>query len=163
MRYLTLAATLTGALAASAASAGPLERLGAANSPIAASVKIPEGSTLLFLAGSTPNRQNEGAPAGTPPVFGDTEAQAFSAFTNMEAALKAQGMTMGDVVMMRVFLVADPAKGAPDFAGMNAAYRKFFGTAEQPNKPARMSAEVKGLAVPGWLVEIDAQAAKAGR
>lgn len=163
MRRLILATILAGALAGSAAAApAPLERKGSPTAAIADSIKIPPGSTILFLAGSVPSRLNPDAPAGTPPVFGDTKAQATSAFKNMEAMLKAQGMTMGDVVMMRVFVVADPAKGAADFAGMNEAYRQFFGTADQPNKPARMSTEVKGLANPGWLIEIDAQAAKAG-
>jgi hypothetical protein len=44
---------------------------------------------------------------------------------------------MGNVVMMRVYMAADPAMGNTlDFAGMNAAYAKYFGTAAQPNKPA---------------------------
>ena len=155
MRRLILSAIAAAAFAASAAAA-PLERIGAPTSPISASVKLPAGSTLVFLAGSTPTRPSAGA-------YGDTKAQALSAFTNMQAALKAQGMAMGDVVMMRIFLVGDPAKGgAPDYAGMNEAYRQFFGTPEQPNKPARMSMEVKSLAGPGVLIEIDAQAAKAG-
>ena len=63
--------------------------------------------------------------------------------------------------MMRVFLVADPAKdGKMDFAGMMAGYNQFFGTADQPNKPARITVQIAGLASPGSLVEIEAQAVK---
>ena len=55
---------------------------------------------------------------------------------------------MGDVVMMRVYMAADPAmENKLDFAGMNAAYAKFFGTTEQPNKPARSTFQVAALVV----------------
>jgi enamine deaminase RidA (YjgF/YER057c/UK114 family) len=68
---------------------------------------------------------------------------------------------MGDVVMMHVYLVGDPAIGGKlDFAGMNAAYSQFFGTRAQPNKPARSAVQVAALAVPGPLVEIEAIAVK---
>ena len=44
---------------------------------------------------------------------------------------------MGDVVMMHVDLAGDPAKGGKlDFIRMMAAYTRFFGTKDQPNKPA---------------------------
>ena len=63
--------------------------------------------------------------------------------------------------MMRVFLVGDPAMaGKMDFAGMMAAYSQFFGTTDQPNKPARTTVQVAGLASPGALVEIEAQAVR---
>ena len=77
----------------------------------------------------------------------------------VEAALKDQGLGLGDVVMMRVFLVAPPGQRM-DFAGMMKAYREFFGTAAQPNKPARSTMQVGGLVDPGWLVEIEVTAAK---
>jgi enamine deaminase RidA (YjgF/YER057c/UK114 family) len=98
---------------------------------------------------------------GTPAVYGDTEAQATSALTAIETILKAQGLTMADVVQMDVFLAGDPAKdGKMDFAGMNAAYSKFFGTAEQPNKPVRAAMQVAALATPWGLVEIQVVAVK---
>jgi enamine deaminase RidA (YjgF/YER057c/UK114 family) len=43
---------------------------------------------------------------------------------------------------------------------MMAGYTKFFGTKEQPNKPARSAVQVAGLAVPGALLEIEVIAAK---
>ena len=70
-------------------------------------------------------------------------------------------MNLGDVVMMRVFLVAPPGREAMDFAGMMTAYRAFFGTPAQPNRPARSTMEVAGLVDPGWLVEIEVTAARA--
>jgi 2-iminobutanoate/2-iminopropanoate deaminase len=85
---------------------------------------------------------------------GDTRAQTTDIFKQFEAALKEQGLAMGDVVQMRVYLVADPA-GKLDFAGMNDAYQEFFGTAAQPNKPARVTVQVAALVVPKALVEIE--------
>jgi enamine deaminase RidA (YjgF/YER057c/UK114 family) len=99
---------------------------------------------------------------GTPAVYGDTKAQAGSAVGKIAALLKEQGLGMGDVVMMHVYLVGDPANGGKlDFAGMNAAYSQFFGTKEQPNKPARSAMQVAALAAVGPLVEIEVIAVKA--
>jgi enamine deaminase RidA (YjgF/YER057c/UK114 family) len=101
------------------------------------------------------------AAKGTPAVYGDTEAQSMSALTTIEKILKSQGLTMGDVVEMQVFLAGDPAKdGKMDFAGLNAAYSKFFGTADQPNKPVRAAMQVAALATPWGLVEIQVIAVK---
>jgi enamine deaminase RidA (YjgF/YER057c/UK114 family) len=47
-----------------------------------------------------------------------------------------------------------------DFAGMMSAYTQFFGTATQPNKPARSTVQVAALAAAGALVEIEVIAAR---
>ena len=53
-------------------------------------------------------------------------------------SLDQLGLGFGDVVAMTVYLVGDPARGGRmDFDGFMAAYSQFFGTAEQPNLPAR--------------------------
>ncbi len=99
---------------------------------------------------------------GTAAVYGDTEAQSMSTLTKIQETLKSEGLTMGDVVMMHVYLVGDPAKGGKmDFAGLMAAYTRFFGTKEQPNKPARSTVQVSALAAPWALVEIEVIAVKA--
>jgi enamine deaminase RidA (YjgF/YER057c/UK114 family) len=101
------------------------------------------------------------AAKGTAAAYGDTETQTMSALTKIQVALKNEGLTMGDVVMMHVFLVGDPAKeGKLDFAGMMASYTKLFGTKEQPNKPARSAMQVAALAAPWALVEIEVIAVK---
>jgi len=91
---------------------------------------------------------------------GDTKAQTVGALTRMDEVLKGQGFSLGDIVMMRVYLVGDPATGKMDFAGMMAGYTQYFGTPTQPNKPARTTVQVSGLAAPGALVEIEAQAVR---
>ena len=117
---------------------------------------------LLFISGTSPSPVTPADRGkGTPAVFGDTKVQAVSVLNKIETALKEQGLTMGDVVMMHVYLVGDPANGGKmDFPGMNAGFTQFFGTAAQPNKPARTTVQITGLVGGGALVEIDAVAAK---
>jgi enamine deaminase RidA (YjgF/YER057c/UK114 family) len=100
------------------------------------------------------------AAKGTPAVYGDTKAQTMSALSMIEKILKTQGLTMGDIVQMDVFLAPDPATGKMDFAGMNAAYSTYFGTTEQPNKPVRAAMQVAALATTWGLVEIQVVAVK---
>jgi enamine deaminase RidA (YjgF/YER057c/UK114 family) len=117
---------------------------------------------MLYLSGQLPTPATPADRAkGTPAVYGNTQAQSESTFTKIQTLLKEQGLGMGDVVMMRVYMAADPAMGNKlDFAGMNAAYAKFFGTPEQPNKPARSTFQVAALVAAGALVEIEVQAAR---
>lgn len=117
---------------------------------------------MLYLSGQLPTPVTPADRAkGTPAVYGNTREQSESTFRKIENLLKAQGLGMGDVVMMRVYMAADPAMGNTlDFAGMNAAYATFFGTPEQPNKPARSTVQVAALVAQGALVEIEVQAAR---
>jgi len=79
----------------------------------------------------------------------------------IQALLKEQGLDMKDVVKMTVFLAGDPAnENKLDFAGLQGAYTQFFGTKEQPNKPARSAMQVAALAAPWALVEIEVIAVK---
>ena len=115
---------------------------------------------VLYLSGQLPSPSKPAdRAAGTPAVWGTTTEQADSSFTKIQDLLKAQGLGMGDVVMMRVYMVAGP-DGKLDFAGMNAAYNKYFGTATQPNKPARSTVQVAALVTPGALLEVEVQAAR---
>ena len=119
------------------------------------------GNTL-YISGTNPAPVTRADRAkGTPAVYGDTKTQTMGTLSRVEAALKEQGLGMGDVVMMHVYLVGDPANGGKmDFAGMNAAFTQFFGTTAQPNKPARTTVQVAGLVSQGVLVEIDCVAVK---
>lgn len=145
--------------AASVALAEAPKRIGPEASPISTSVSVPPGGRLVYISGTVPDVINANAPEGSVGRFGNTEAQTRSVLRKVEASLKEQGLGLGDVVMMRVFLVAPPGERM-DFAGMMKAYREFFGTAAQPNKPARSTMQVAGLVDPGWLVEIEVTAAK---
>ena len=117
---------------------------------------------MLYVSGQLPNPMTPAdREKGTPAVYGNTQAQAENVFIKIQTLLKEQGLGMGDVVMMRVCMVSDPAMGNKlDFAGMNAAYAKFFGTKEQPNKPARSTFQVAALVAQGALLEVEVQAAR---
>ena len=97
---------------------------------------------------------------GTPAEYGDTKTQAASVFAKIQKALQDQGLDMKDVVKMTVFLGPDPKIGKLDFAGMQSEYVKYFGTKEQPNKPARSAFQVAALAAPWALLEIEVIAVK---
>jgi enamine deaminase RidA (YjgF/YER057c/UK114 family) len=128
-------------------------------SPIASGVWA--GDTL-YLSGQlaspvTPADETKGTAA----VYGDTKMQALSALNKIQALLKEQGLDMKDVVKMTVFLAGDPDNGNKlDFAGLQGAYTQFFGTKEQPNKPARSAMQVAALAAPWALIEIEVIAVK---
>lgn len=157
------AALLPGAQVASAKGLpAAIERQSLGTFPISASVSVPACSRIVFVSGTVPAVADEDAPLGSIQRYGNTETQTRSVIGRIAATLEKQGMTLGDVVMMRVFLVAPPDAARMDFGGMMKAYTEFFGTEAQPNKPSRSAMQVAGLVDPGWLVEIEVTAAKAG-
>jgi enamine deaminase RidA (YjgF/YER057c/UK114 family) len=98
---------------------------------------------------------------GTPAVYAtDTKTQAASVFAKIQKLLQAQGLDMKDVVKMTVFLGPDPTTGKLDFAGMQSQYLLYFGTKDQPNKPARSAFQVAALAAPWALLEVEVIAVK---
>ena len=159
MRRWPLLAILALGSVASAAAAQDIRRLGIPDFPISASVEVAPGSRLVYVSGTVPEVADESAPQGSVQRYGDTAAQTRSVLRRIEAQLREHGLGLGDVVMMRVFLVAPPGSERMDFAGMMGAYREFFGTEAQPNRPARSTMAVAGLVDPGWLVEIEVTAA----
>jgi len=163
MKLLVVAAALLlGACATvptQLASAGAIEREDIPRVPIASSVRVPAGHHLVYVSGTVPDALDPAAPEGSVQRYGDTEAQTRSVLSKIAAELAKHGLGMGDVVMMRVFLVAPPGQQRMDFAGMMRGYGAFFATAAQPNKPARSTMAVAGLVNPGWLVEIEVTAA----
>jgi len=157
---LCFAVLITAAAVTTAASdeSKTVTRLQTDASRIASAVWVGD---MLYVSGQLPSPMTPAdAAKGTAAVYGNTQAQSESAFAKIQALLKEQGLSMGDVVMMRVYMAADPATGKLDFAGMNAAFAKYFGTPEQPNKPARSALQVAALVAAGALVEIEVQAAR---
>jgi enamine deaminase RidA (YjgF/YER057c/UK114 family) len=131
------------------------------NFPISSSVALPQDAGIVFLSGTLADPVKPDAPAGSAERLGDTETQATSVLGKLEKELAASGLSMADVVKMNVFLVGDPAKGgAMDFEGLMKAYARHFGTAAQPNLPARTTVQVVALPIPGALVEIELVAAR---
>lgn len=132
------------------------------NSPILQSVTLPGHSQLTYLSGILPDPVDAKAPKDQVHAVGNTEQQTLVVFRKIEAVLAQRGLTLGDVVQLRVYLVGDPANGGRlDFDGLQAGFRQFFGTEKQPLKPARTTVQVAGLVLPGALIEVEAVAATA--
>jgi 2-iminobutanoate/2-iminopropanoate deaminase len=114
----------------------------AAIGPYSQGIRI---GNLLFLSGQISidpktNQMNSGS----------VEEQTKQALDNLDAVLKANGMSMENVVNTTVFL-----KDVNDFGKMNAVYGTFF--KEKP--PARATVQVARLPRDA-LVEISAIASK---
>lgn len=152
-----LAAALPGTLHAQA-----VNRIG--NTPqanILTGAIVAPGAEIFHLSGQLAAPIDPSKPATTVEAYGDTKTQTISIFNKIKTILAAQGYTMADVFKMTVFVTAAPGMdGKMDFAGFNAGYREFFGTAENPNKVARSTVQVAGLAGPNFLIEIEVTAAK---
>jgi len=143
------AATAALGLAASAHAAPTFIASPNPAAPIGAGAIVPAGSAIFFVSGIP----GDGKLVGT-------GAQTTDCLTKLGGVLKAQGYDYKDVVNAKVYLVADPATGKMDFMAMNTAFKAFFGTATEPNKPSRVTVQVAALASPGSLVEIELTAAK---
>ncbi len=129
--------------------------------PISAAVTVRGDLDSVYVSGALPSVADKSAPKGSVAAYGDMETQTTSVITAIKASLARLGLGLGDIVKMTVFMVGDPANGNKvDFAGLMQSYGKFFGTPEQPNKPARSAVQVAALVLPGTLVEIEVIAVK---
>jgi enamine deaminase RidA (YjgF/YER057c/UK114 family) len=117
---------------------------------------IPPGYSTIRLPGIVPD-------ATSPGVYGDTEQQTQSALAKIATQLAEAGASEGDVVSAVVYLVAPAGQTTMDFAGMNRAWAKHYGSATQPNRPVRSTVQVAGLVAPGIVVEIEVTAARPAR
>jgi len=121
---------------------------------IAQATSVPSGFVTYYISGALPTPTTPAA-NGKPPVFGDTATQTRSVLNNLKAVMDKLGVGYGDVVAAHVFL--DPKA---DFMAMNKVWSTEFGTAAQPNKPARATVFVNALVAPGALLEIEFTAVK---
>ena len=155
MRKIYLIGAIAGLTIATVAEA-QLTRVG--SGAVANAVEAKGTVDTLYISGITPAALDPKAPT----VRGDTKTQTLNIFKQLGDILKGQGYGYGDVVMLHVYLVAEPAKGGKmDFAGMKEGYGQVFGTSSQPGRPARATVQVAGLVDEGQLVEIEAVAVRA--
>lgn len=130
------------------------------DSPISAAVALPAGRALFLTSGTVPPVLDEKAAAGSRERFGDTKTQGVGALQQIEKRLQEQGLGLKDVIYLRVYVTADKFKENKfDFPGWFEAYGQFFGTKDNPVKPARSTMGVAALVNPDWLIEIEAVAA----
>ena len=131
---------------------------GDAASSIASGVGVPAGRAYYWTSGTVPSAvKRDGATIYE--RYGDTYAQGMSCLKNIADVLAKQGLSLKDVVYLRVYVAPDAAKdGKPDFNGWFKAYGEFFNTKENPVKTARSTVGVAALVSADWLIEIEAVA-----
>lgn len=132
---------------------------GAPTSIISTTATVTEGKKLFFSSGLTASAQNTDLPDTDYAKFGDTYIQSKNILEKFQALLKEAGLGMSDVFSMRVFVAPDTKTGKHDFDGWNKAYKEFFGTATNPNKPIRATYGIATLVSPTKFIEIEIIAA----
>jgi enamine deaminase RidA (YjgF/YER057c/UK114 family) len=110
----------------------------------AQAVKVEGARTILYLAGQVAY-DDKGGPAHP----GDFRAQARAALAAVKAQVEAGGGTMADIVKVNTYLV--DIRHRADFAPIR---EEFFGK----KMPASTLVGVAALAMPEWLIEIEAVA-----
>jgi len=88
---------------------------------------------------------------GNPTAVGDLEQQMKNAYSDLEKVLKHYGYDFSDVVVENVF-TTDMAKFLEVSGYRNSIYGNRF--------PTGTWLEVKGLALPGFMIEIELEAYK---
>ncbi len=89
--------------------------------------------------------------AGLPTAVGDLKKQMENCYGDLDKVLKHYGYTFDDVVVENIF-TTDMAAFLKQSAYRNTIYTKNF--------PAGTWLEVKGLALPGFMIEIELEAHK---
>ena len=118
-------------------------RVSALAEPISHYTDAVRAGDLLFVSGCVP------VDGDGKLVAGDVVAQTRQVFANIGAVLEAAGGRFEDVVKVTVFLV-----DVDDRQAVNTVRREVFGSA----RPASTLVEVRRLAIPGALIEVEAVA-----
>lgn len=112
------------------------------NGHFAQAISAPAQGRLLFISGMTA-RNAEGGVTGV----GDVTAQTHQVCRNLQAAARAGGATLDDIVRVDVYL-----RDMADFDAVHDVRRQYFtGIA-----PASTMVEVSGFVKQDYLVEINA-------
>lgn len=118
--------------------------------PLLATVVL---SATLVLGCASPGSDEAGAVSmddqGTPTAVGDLEQQMKNAYGDLDTVLKHYGCTFDDVVAENVY-TTDMAKFLDAAAYRATIYTKNF--------PTGTWLEVKGLALPEFMIEIELEA-----
>jgi 2-iminobutanoate/2-iminopropanoate deaminase len=104
--------------------------------------RVDQAQALVFIAGQIAYSA-DGQLVGE----GDFEAQCRQVFENIRTVLERGGATFDSIVKVTVYL--------PDMANL-ADYARIKGEFVTGTQPASTAIEVKGLAFPELMVEVDA-------
>ena len=105
-------------------------------------VKVTGAQTILYLSGQVAY-DDKGGPAHK----GDFEAQARATFQAIKAQVEAGGGTMDSIVKINTYLT--DIRNRPDLAAIR---EEFLGK----KAPASTLVAVAALAMPDWMIEIEA-------
>lgn len=124
-------------------------------SSISSSVTIPSNKRYFYSSGTLGPVVDSTAVAGTRERYGDTKTQALGILEKFKTDLAKEGLSLGNIVFMRVYVAPDIKTGKMDFQGWFDAYAKYFGTKENPVKPARSTIGVAQLVSTDRFIEIE--------
>jgi enamine deaminase RidA (YjgF/YER057c/UK114 family) len=124
-------------------------------SPISSSVSVPAGKKYYFSAGTTAPIADSTAAEAAWERFGDTKTQSLGILERFKSSLAAEGLSLKDVIFMRVYVAPDTKTGKLDFQGWFDAYAQYFGTKENPTKPSRSTIGIGQLVNPNKFIEIE--------
>ncbi len=110
-------------------------------------VVIATGRKMVFISGQTAWDPRKNIVGGASVL-----EQARQAFRNLEKAMEAGGGTLKDIVALRIYVVDYQAESG---TAVGTALREFF---SPENPPASTWIGVSALAVPEFLIEIEATA-----
>jgi len=110
-------------------------------------VVIATGRKMVFISGQTAWDARKNIVGGESVL-----EQARQAFRNLETAMEAAGGTLKDIVALRSYVVDYEAESG---TAVGTALREFF---SPENPPASTWIGVSALAVPEFLIEIEATA-----
>ncbi|HYM31900.1 MAG TPA: RidA family protein [Candidatus Cybelea sp.] len=119
------------------------ESIGPATAPYSYGIEVPAGARWLYISGQVGARQGQ--------VGKTIEEQSEIAWRNLLDVLESAGMGIRDVVKVTAFLT-DSRFVVP--------YRSARDRFQAGHKPASTLLIVQALAMPEWLVEVEAIAAK---
>lgn len=124
-------------------------------SPISSSVVVEPGKKFYFSSGSTAPIADSTAAQGSRERYGDTMTQALGILEKFKSTLESEGLSLKNVVFMRVYIAPDTKTGKIDFQGWFDAYAKYFGTKENPTRPTRSTLGIAQLVNPEKFIEIE--------
>jgi enamine deaminase RidA (YjgF/YER057c/UK114 family) len=124
-------------------------------SAISSSVTIPADKKYFYSSGTLGPIVDSTATAGSRARFGDTKTQAIGILEKFKKDLGKEGLSLSNIVFMRVYVAPDTQTGKMDFQGWFDAYAQYFGTKENPVKPSRSTIGVAQLVNPDRFIEIE--------
>lgn len=136
-----------------------VKRFDRKGSSILKGVKVPADKAMYFASGIVAYPKDESKAEGERERFGDTYDQSISALKRIEEYLSEEGLSLKDVIAMKVYVAPDPKNdNKPDFDAWFKAYGEFFNNEANPNKVARSTIGVFQLVDPNKFIEIEVRA-----